>query len=356
MDSFKKYLKYKEKYLNLKSQIGGMKGPGSMNWGKSISTSVNPQVLCKDLNEQRVNNCKLILEDQHGNIFMGANGTNITSSRNKSTVGLTGIPPKSIEKVLTDIHERVKDNDKITLPHTEVEKFKQETYFDKNSTIDKIIEDNSGDAKREHAGDEIYPGGGGGGGGGPRVITRSIKERELFVRGRIVSEYPAEYSYVIEKGYKLKIIQPPGTGIFGSNLGGARDGAPTVPGDKNCLNMRWEETTDDCLRREVLEEANVDLAALCTNWATNPKPDKPPVPVENVLYFDHYEPVANNCCVKYYYLKISDTLRPHFLTAYNRIISERATEFFNGDFRPKAGGTTGSSSGRSPSGGTTSGP
>jgi len=347
MDSFKKYLKYKEKYLNLKSQFGGMK------WGKSTSTSVDPQVLCKELNEKRVNNCKLILEDQHGNIFMGANGTNITSARDKSTVGLTN--GKSIEKVLDDIYQRVKDNDKIALPHTEVEKFKQEPYFNKNSTIDKIIADNGGDAIRQKAGDEIYPGGGGGG-GGPRVITRSIKEREEFVRGRIVPEYPAEYNYVIEKGYKLKIIQPPVTGIFGSNLGGARDGAPTVPGDKNCLNTNWEETTDDCLRREVLEEANVDLAALCTNWVTNPKPDKPPVPVENVLYFDHYEPVANNCCVKYYYLKISDTLRPHFLTAYNRIISERATEFFNGDFRPKAGGTTGSSSGGPPSGGATSGP
>ena len=47
------------------------------------------------------------------------------------------------------------------------------------------------------------------------------------------------------------------------------------------------------------------------------------------------------------------------MTAYNRIISERSTEFFNGEFRPKAGEKPGSSSGGTtppPSGGATSGP
>jgi hypothetical protein len=370
MDSFKKYLKYKEKYLNLKSQIGGMKhsqmgGPGGKSWAKSTSSApskpVVPRDSCEDDDEKRVINCKLILEDEHGNRFMGANGTNITSGINekglpKAFVGLTN--NKSIQKVLDDIYNRVGRNDKIVLPPTELAKFKKETFYDESSTIDKIIGDNDRDPISVHAGYEIYPGGGGGG-GGSRVITRDIKEREQFVRARVINEFPIEYNYVIENGLKLKIIQPPlSKTFFNSYLGGARDGVQKgSPND--CLNMHWKETTDNCLRREVLEEANVDLAALCLNWAITPKPDRPPIAVPDFLYFDHYETDGNNCCTKYYYLKISDTLKPHFLSAYNMIRVERATEFFNGEFRPKAGGTTGSSSGGHtlpPSGGATSGP
>ena len=216
-----------------------------------------------------------------------------------------------------------------------VKKFEQETKFNKDSTIDKIIADKGGNAIREQPGDQIYPAGGGG--SGSRVITRSIIEREQFIKENIISKYPKEYNYVIEKGLKLKIIQPPPKTLFKSYLGGARDGEQMDSQD-NCLTMRWEESTDDCLRREVLEEANVDLAALCLNWATTPKPNRLPIAVDDVLYFDRYESDNNNCCTKYYYLKISDELKPALLEAYRRITIQQATEFFFGAFRPRQWG------------------
>jgi len=164
----------------------------------------------------------------------------------------------------------------------------------------------------------------------PRIVTRPRIQREKFFTDVLVTPivnlnevYPKGYHYIIDKGVKVKIIkQPYVPSYFNRFLGGQRD-------------SNSGESTDECLKREVEEEGNFQIDKLCVNWGDEPKPEKPENAInikQNTLYIDKKK---SDKISKYYYLKISDELKPALIDAYRKITAQQATEFFFGAFRPK---------------------
>jgi hypothetical protein len=345
MDFFKKYLKYKEKYLNLKSQSGGM---GSS--GKKRAREANP-VDCSDNNEQNVTGCYLIIEDENGNEFRGSNGIPITGDKAKDSlcIGLTGgNNDKLIEQVLKDIMDRIPTNDQgVLFTPQELNRFNIRARLGMDLQLNKTIDNNmpvgSNPKARLPAIEITPPIGGAGGGPQPRIVTRSNKTvREEFIRRNIIRLYPQEYQYVIDGGIKIKILQTPPAStdkLLGGERNGVKDKNKPFVGKKGyhdthpCKSKNWNETTDECLKREVEEEGNFQIDLLCTNWGENPKPQRPAVPDLNRLYVSEYRTDVNECCKKYYYIKISNAIKADLLRAYQIILNERATEFYNGAFR-----------------------
>lgn len=344
MNFFKKYLKYKEKYLNLKSQSGGM----VVSSGKKRKQT--DTIDCEENNEQNVTGCYLIIEDENGNEFRGSNGIPITGDRAKDSlcIGLTGNNDKLVRKVLDDVMTRIPTNDQgVLFTPQELNKFNISARLGMDLELNKTIDNNmpvgSNPSARLPAIQITPPVGGAAGGPQPRIFTRSNKTvREEFIRKHIIRLYPQEYQYVIDGGIKIKILQTPpaaASKLLGGERNGTKDKYKQFEGKRGphdthpCKSKNWNETTDECLKREVEEEGNFQIDLLCINWGENPKPQKPAAPDFNRLYVSEYRPVENGCCKKYYYIKITNAIKADLLRAYQMIVNERATEFYNGAFR-----------------------
>jgi hypothetical protein len=362
MNFFKKYLKYKEKYLILKNQLGGMPGAKrgrneeggrdeererdeerrrrEKEYYKKMKEQEEAQkkeeterIRIKEETERRreeeeVTNCYLIIENENGFSFKGVNGKNATSTDRETDINLfkEDLSQKTIKEVVEEVKDRLKNNSwrgekQVTFTEDQLEKFNIKSIDEEKmmkSFDDWIVKKFKGVPNRVMSIRKI----------GERIETRTKIEREAFMIKMIFPLYPTEgYHYVLDKGTKFKIIKTPPPHLRYTFLGGSRE---------RKADGTWAESTDDCLKREVEEEGNFKIDVLCTNW-TQPKISLPNYPVPYTLYIlppskrtsDTAEHIRYH---KLYYIKIKSDVENDLLKAYQNITEEKATEFFNGAF------------------------
>lgn len=312
MDFSKKYLKYKGKYINLKNQKGGAVGGP-------------PTIPCTDIN---VNSCYIKIYDTAGNTFNGINGTSIiTDPLEPQRWRLGMLNGKTLEEFLRQLCTLL-----IVPPIGQI------IYFE--NLREDLIQNgliNGRELTRplEELATRYYNETMGTGIAGPKFL-------EIYFRDCILPYLPPNLSYLIEDNYALNVKITPAADKNLADIGGQRKGRRSNTTASTCeegearIRKNWDETPEECIRRETEEEIGIDLNNLCDFTNLTPLPAGAAIPAGltvGVLYYE-FEPVNidpnGGCCRKIYHLRINNAQKLQIIQSYNLVRGK--TEIFFGKF------------------------